>query len=163
MTQQIITPSTASTEAIYATLRADMLAYQRIPDGITIQMLMGGEARVYVRAAPPTVKFPYIAMRLQRQSSGAYNGYREACMLEIQCIGRPESQLVLVSQIMDVVDGLFLGYRQPNAGLMFSRERARQTIPQFSQPADKDVVGEIAQYQLILWPQVLTDLRPNPS
>jgi hypothetical protein len=160
---QIVTPDTSSTEAIYATLRAALIAYERPPNGTTIRSLCGSDTnRVHVWAPPPSTPFPYLCLRLTRASGGAYNGYRETAQLEIQCIGRPESQLPLVQACMDIVDGAFLGYAEPGSGLMFSRERTRDTIPRFTEPADANAVGELSRFSFVFWPRVLTDLRPNP-
>lgn len=164
MTSTSIAPDTSSTEAIYATLRQAILNYERPPNAVSIASLTGTDQnRVHIWAPPPKTLFPYVCLRLSRSSGGAYNGYRETATLEIQCIGRPESQLTLVQAMMDVIDGCFLGYKEPGSGLMFSRERTRDTIPRFTEPADANVVGEISRFSFVLWPKVLTDLRTNPQ
>lgn len=163
MADTIVTPNTNSTQAVYATLRDAINSYVYPPNGLSVASALGNDDdRVFVRAAPSPAPFPYITLRLTRVSSGAYNGYREECVLEVQVIGRPASQLPLVMQIADLIDGCFLGYAQPNSGLMFSRQRQRNTLPQFQTPADNTVVGEQMLFDVVIWPLVLLNLRPNP-
>lgn len=153
-------PDTSTTELIYETLRRAILTYEG-PSGESVSQPFGGEERVWVRAAPSPTVFPYIVLRLSRAPGGA-NGYRERCSLEVQVIGRPESQQPLVLALADLVDACFLGYAEPASGLSFSRERTRDTLPQFLEPADKTVVGELMRYSLFIWPLVSLNLRPNP-
>lgn len=146
--------STASTAEIYARLRFLLLDY-RGPNGDQLTDYLGAE-RVYVRATPEPVVFPYITMRASRTSQSAYNGYRETMSLEVQCIGRPESQLPLVESAMDLVDQCLTSISDTVSGVMVCRSRTRQTIPQMSDPADAAVVGVIGTYEFFLWPVVLT-------
>jgi hypothetical protein len=147
------TPSTASTVQIYATIRKALLDYTS-PSGDLLVNLIG--QRAYVRAAPADPLFPYLTLRLDRTSLAAYNGYRETALLEVQAIGKPESQLPLVESLMDIVDQCLTGYTEPRRGLMVARSRTRQTTPMFSMPAESATVGVIASYTLYMWPQVLT-------
>lgn len=146
--------STASTAEIYARLRLLLLQYIG-PGGDRLIDYLGDE-RVYVRATPEPVVFPYITMRASRLSDAAYNGYRETMSLEVQCIGRPESQLPLVESAMDLVDQCLTSIADTVSGVMVCRGRTRQTIPQMSDPADAAVVGVIGTYEFFLWPVVLT-------
>jgi hypothetical protein len=84
------------------------------------------------------------------------SGYRETAQLEVQAIGQPEAQLPVIESAMDIVDGCLLSLTDNDAGLMVGRTRQRNTIPQFTDPADSTVVGVVATYDLILWPTVLT-------
>jgi hypothetical protein len=77
-------------------------------------------------------------------------------VLEVQAIGKPESQRPLVETAMDVVDQCLTAYTQTGDGLIVIRSRSRQTLPMFSDPAEAATVGVIAQYVLYLWPSVLT-------
>jgi hypothetical protein len=148
------TPSTASTVQIYATIRKALLDYTS-PSGDLLVNLIG--QRAYVRAAPADPLFPYLTLRLDRTSLSAYNGYRETAILEVQCIGKPESQLPLVESAMDIVDQCLTAYTDARSGIMVGRSRTRQTVPMMTDPADSSVVAVIANYELFLWPRVLTD------
>lgn len=146
-------PSSASTVQIYATLRQQLLDYQS-PAGEQLDDFAGD--RVWVRAAPTNPVFPYLTLRLDRTSLSAYNGYRETAILEVQAIGKPESQLPLVESAMDIVDQCLTGLTLASSGLIVGRSRNRQTIPLMTDPADSAVVGVVANYELYLWPVVLT-------
>ncbi len=149
------TPSTGSTVQIYATIRAALLDYVTV-SGDTLHTLLGRDATIYVRSQPEPPTFPYLTLLLNRTSEAAYNGYRETALLEVQAIGKPESQLPLVESLMDIVDQCLTSYTDPRSGLMVGRSRTRQTVPMFSTPAESATVGVIASYALYMWPQVLT-------
>jgi len=145
---------TGSTVALYARLRSLLLAHVT-PQGERLVDYLGSE-NVWVRAVPQPPVFPYVTMRLDRVSTPWASGYRETAVLEVQAIGQPESQLPVVESAMDIVDGCLLSLTDSAAGLVVGRARQRNTIPQFTDPADSSVVGVVANYDLILWPQVLT-------
>lgn len=149
-------PSSASTVQIYATIRDHLIRYTSPSCGERLEDFIGEPERIYVRAVPTPVAFPYITLLLNRTSQSAYNGYREVATLEVQCIGKPESQLPLVESAMDIVDQCLTSLTDPRSGLMVGRSRTRQTIPQFTTPADSNVVGVLSVYDLYLWPVVLT-------
>lgn len=146
-------PSTASTVQIYATIRETLLAYAS-PSGDRLEDFIG--TRAWVRAAPADPVFPYLTLRLDRVSLPAFNGYRETAILEVQCLGKPESQIALVESAMDVVDQCLTGLTDARSGLICARSRSRQTIPLLTDPADSAVVGVVANYDFFLWPRVLT-------
>lgn len=146
-------PSTASTVQIYATIRDHLLTYVG-PSGTALTDIVA--ERVYVRAAPASPMFPYLTLRLDRTSLPAYNGYRETAILEVQAIGKPESQIALVESAMDVVDECLTALTDARSGVMVGRSRTRQTIPMMTDPADSAVVGVIGNYEFFLWPRVLT-------
>jgi len=152
------TPSTGSTVAIYATLRQTILDYVS-PQGERLTDFLGDPARVFVRAQPEPVVFPYITLLLSRTSQAAYNGYRESVGLEVQAIGKPDAQLPTVESAMDVIDQCLTSLTYAGDGLMVGRSRARATIPQFTAPAEQTTVGVVSTYELYLWPQVLTSRR----
>jgi hypothetical protein len=149
----IQTPSTASTVQIYSTIRKALLDYVSTDNQRLAQFV---NDRIYVRSMPTPVQFPYITMLLNRTSLTAYNGYRETVLLEVQAIGKPESQLPLIESAMDIVDQCLTAYTDARSGIMVGRSRNRQTVPMFSDPADASVVGIIATYEFYLWPRVLT-------
>lgn len=149
-------PSTDSTVHIYATLRAALLGYVT-PGNARLSDYLGTPPRVWVRSQPEPAVFPYLTLLLSRTSLAAYNGYRETAVLEVQAIGKPESQLPTVEAAMDIVDQCLTAYRQPSSGLVVGRSRSRDTMPMFSDPAESVVVGVVARYDLYLWPRVLTE------
>lgn len=151
-------PSTASTVQIYATIRQAILNYVS-PQGEQLKNFVGSPERVYVRAAPTNVVFPYLTMLLTRTSLTAYNGYRETAVLEIQALGKPESQLPLIESAMDLVDQCLTAYLYNRDGVMVGRSRTRNTVPLLTDPAEAPLVGVICSYELYLWPSVLTSRR----
>lgn len=146
-------PSSSSTVQIYATIRDSLLNYVST-DNQKLPQFVGD--RIYVRSVPNPARYPYMVMLLNRTSLTAYNGYRETALLEVQCIGKPESQLPLVESAMDIVDQCLTAYLDARSGLTVGRSRSRQTLPMFSDPADSSVVAVTATYELYLWPRVLT-------
>lgn len=149
----IKTPSTASTVQIYSTIRQTLLDYVSSDNQRLAQFI---NDRIYVRSQPNPVQFPYMVMRLDRTSLAAYNGYREVAVLEVQCIGKPESQLPLIETAMDIVDQCLTAYTDPRSGIMVGRSRSRQTVPMLSDPSDASIVGVLGSYDFFLWPRVLT-------
>lgn len=149
----VTTPSTASSVQIYSTLRRALLDFTST-DGQRIADFLGD--RIYVRAQPTPVVYPYATILMTRTNLTAYNGYRETAVLEVQIIGKPESQLPLVESAMDIVDQCFTTYTDARSGLMVGRSRTRNTIPMFSDPADSSVVGVLSRFEFFLWPRVLT-------
>lgn len=154
----ISTPSTASTVQIYATMRKAILDYVS-PQGERLRDFVGSPERVYVRAAPANVVFPYLTMLLTRTSLTAYNGYRETAILEVQALGKPESQLPVVESAMDIVDQCMTAYTYNTDGVMVGRSRTRNTVPLLTDPAEAPLVGVVSSYELYLWPSVLTSRR----
>lgn len=155
---KVRTPGTSSTVEIYATIRNAILDYQS-PQGERLVDFVGDPARVYVRAAPQTVVFPYLTLLLSRTSDSSYNGYRETATLEVQAIGKPESQLPLIESAMDLVDQSLTALQYAGDGLVVGRSRTRSTVPLFTSPAESATVGVVASYELYLWPAVLTSRR----
>jgi hypothetical protein len=147
--------ATNSTVQIYATIRQALLDYVT-PQDEMLREIVGDPPRIYVRSAPDGVVFPYITLLLSRTSQAAYNGYRETAQLEVQAIGRPESQLPMVETAVDLVDQCLTAYTNPASGLIVGRSRTRSTLPMFSDPAESAVVAVLARYELYLWPSVLT-------
>jgi hypothetical protein len=152
------TPSTGSTVAIYATIRQALLEYVS-PQGERLTDFLGDPARVYVRAQPEPVVFPYVTLLLSRTSQAAYNGYRETVGLEVQAIGKPDAQLPTVESAMDLIDQCLTSLTYAGDGLLVGRSRARATIPQFTSPAEQATVGVLSTFDLYIWPQVLTSRR----
>lgn len=158
VSNSVNTPSTGSTVQIYSTLRKAILNYVS-PQGERLSDFVGSPERVYVRAAPTNVVFPYLTMLLTRTSLTAYNGYRETAVLEVQALGKPESQLPMVESAMDLVDQCMTAYVYNSDGVMVGRSRTRNTVPLLTEPAESPLVGVISSYELYLWPSVLTSRR----
>lgn len=150
-----MTFSTASSTALYSSLRALMLAYIA-PNGDRLRDFIGSPEPVYVRAAPRDPVFPYVTLLLDRTTTPGYNTYRETARLEVQIIGRPESQLPNVESAMDIVDLCMLSLLQSTNGLIWCRNRTRYTEPQFTDPAEANVIAVRSTYDLSLWPTALT-------
>lgn len=152
----LLIPSTSSTAQIYATIRQALLDHVGA-QGERLQDYVGAPPRIYVHSQPSPAVFPYLTLLLSRTAQAAFNGYRETAVLEVQAIGKPESQLVTVESAMDVVDQCLLSLTANTTnGLMVCRARTRDTIPLFTDPAESSVVGVVARYDLYLWPAVLT-------
>lgn len=149
-------PSTASTAQIYATVRGALLAHVT-PGGNRLSDFAGTTPAIWVGMQPSPPTFPYLTLLLDRTTTPGYNGYRETAVLEIQCIGKPESQRPIVEGAMDVVDDCMTRYLYAASdGLIVCRDRRRQTVPQFTDPAEAQVVSVVSQFDLFLWPRVLT-------
>jgi len=147
--------ATSSTVQIYGAIRQALVEYVS-PQNEMLRAFVGQPERIYVRSAPDGIVFPYMTLLLSRTSLSAFNGYRETAVLEVQAMGKPESQLPLVESAMDIVDQCLTAFTKPTEGLVVGRSRTRQTVPLFSDPAESTVVGVIASYDLFLWPAVLT-------
>lgn len=147
--------ATSSTVAIYATLRQAMIDYVT-PQKERLKDFVGEPPRVFVRAQPEPVVYPYVTLLLSSTSLAAFNGYRQTMLLEVQAIGRPDAQLPTVESAMDVIDQCMTAYTFAGDGLIVGRSRTRATIPQFTTPAEQLTVGVIATYELYVWPQVLS-------
>jgi hypothetical protein len=159
MSSRILPPDTRSSASLYATLRRALLD-ARTEAGSSIVDLLGGP-NIYYATLPEGPVYPYIALRALRETAGA-NGFRERIELEVQVIAWPQSQARLAEEIADYVDRVFLGYTESGSGLVFSRSRTRQTLPAFSEPADRDRVGVLLQYAFLAWPLSLQTAASNP-
>ena len=145
--------STTSTANIWRTVRSRILGYQP-PSGATLQTRLGG--RFYMVQAPDDADWPHAIGRLTLPSSGAYNGERLEGELELQIYDRPRSKAEALEDMADVADQAMLRYADATSGLIFSRERRRDTLPAFLPPADREVVAIRLVYQLVVWPLYLT-------
>lgn len=149
-------PQTASTVQIYGTIRAALLAHVT-STGARLSDVIGSSPRIYVGIQPSPPVFPYLTLLLDRISTPGYNGYRETAVLEVQAIGKPESQRYVIEGAMDIVDDCMTQFLySASNGLIVCRDRRRQTVPQFTDPAEAAVVSVVAMYDLFLWPRVLT-------
>lgn len=149
-------PSTAGSVDLYATLRAALIAYT-MPGGARLRDVLGNPERIYVRSAPDTPIFPYVTLLIDRASTPGLNSYRETMRVEVQIIGKPQSQLSVVEWALDIVDRCFLSITQSSAGLFSCRSRERSTLPLFTDPAEANTVAVRGVYEFLLWPQALTN------
>ena len=153
--------SAATTEALYTSLRTALLAFQPA-GGATPESLGALLTGLWVVQGPDNVSYPYGIMRLQsRQSSGEYSGDRETVGLELTLYDRPRKQQYAVEGYADVAEQALLRYRDVTSGLVFARERQRDTLPQGTGPADREVVGVRLVFPLVVWPVWLTQYAPN--
>lgn len=147
--------STASTDAIATTLRTHLLTFEPAPDAGTLGDVLG--ERLYRDAAPDSPTYPYGVMRLiNRVVDGAYNGDRESMDLEVQLFHRPRRATATLETAADRCDIAMQRYADASDGLLFSRERTRDTLPPFPEPADREVVQIRLVYPLVAWPTYLT-------
>ena len=152
--------STDSTDALFTMLRTKLLSFAPLA-GATLMTRLGGttlnNARLWKDNIPDNAAYPLGVMRIiNRASSGQYNGERETFNLEIMLYGRPRSQAVAIEDAADVCDQAMLRYSDSTSGLMFSRERQRDTLPAFADPADREVVQVRLVYSAVVWPRMLT-------
>lgn len=152
--------STATTAAIYALLRETALAFEDLTgDSLTS---LGVPMYIGTGPAAPDWARPYVIMRLfNRTTSGNTHGQREEMQLELQVFGRPRGvQAQPVEQVGDILDGWLLQYRSAVAGLMFSKSRTRDTLPTFSDPADREVYQIRLVAAVTVWSQLFTQYTP---
>ena len=145
--------STTSTANIWRTVRSRILGYQP-PTGATLQTRLSG--RLYYVQAPDNAPWPHGIGTLRLPSSGAYNSERLDGELELMLYDRPRSKAEALEDMADVADQAMLRYADGSSGLVFSRERRRDTLPAFLPPADREVVAIRLVFQLVVWPLYLT-------
>jgi hypothetical protein len=147
---------TTSTAGMYQTLRTRLLTYQPPDSAPTLASRL---TDLFINAAPDDVAYPYGTMRLlNRDEDGAYNGDREATDLEVMLYHRPRAKAMDLEACGDVCDQAMKGYADATSGLLFSRSRQRDTLPQFPEPADREIVGIRLLYPVVAWPRLLTDV-----
>ena len=150
--------SAATTEALYKALRTQILDFvaEGSPTPDTLATSLTGQG-IYAVQGPDEVTYPYGVMRLQnRRTSGEYNGERETVDLELLLFHRPRNEQYPLEGLADIADEAMLRYVDNSAGLVFSRERQRDTLPAGTGPADREVVAIRCLYPLTIWPQYLT-------
>lgn len=153
-------PSTASSIDLYATLRKILVDFVDV-DSATLATILGSADQVWTRAPKQPPVFPYLTLLLDRDTTAGFNGYRETARLEVQVIGKPESQLLLTERALDLVDRCMLSLLYTSDGLMTCRSRQRQTLPPFTAPAEVGTVGARGTYDLLLWTRSLTRRRSS--
>lgn len=151
------TGNTDSTTAILGTLRAALLAY-RTASGEGMPSVLND---LWIHRAPNQTVMPYGVLRLfGRQTSGAHNSRRETALFEITLSCRPVTQLPTLERVADWCDEAMTQYVAIAQGLMFSRERQRDTMPFAGPPVDSETGTIRLVYSLTLWPQFLVALHP---
>lgn len=171
--------TTDATTSLYTAIRAFLLAYTdpavTNPANQIAALLAasgGGQARIYVRNVPNVnnLTYPYATLLIDRTTILGSNGYGERANLEVQIVGSPAAQGPLVEWIADRFDRALLSLRLSSAadqsatdfGIVTCRSRTRQTMPPFTTPADGNVYGVRAVYELWLYPRVLTSRSEPP-
>lgn len=146
---------TTSTVAFAKELQAHLLGFTPTTGalaGLTLQTRLGG--RLYQVAPPDTLTYPFGLMRLMgRRIDGAYNGARETMDVEVQLYRRPRSALQDLETDADLCDLAMQRYVASDAlGIVFGRQRQRDTLPPFTDLADREVVTIRLVYPLVTWP-----------
>ncbi|KKW05435.1 MAG: hypothetical protein UY40_C0020G0012 [candidate division CPR1 bacterium GW2011_GWC1_49_13] len=145
--------STTSTTNIYRTLRTRLLSFTPAA-GATLASRLGN--RLFVAQAPDDATYPYGVMTLSLSTEGAYNGDREQGIFEVTLYDRPRSRQEALEDIADICDGALLRYADASSGLLFSRDRARASLPPAPPPLDREVCAVRLAYSIVVWPEALT-------
>jgi len=153
---------TTSTAGIVKALRAHLLAFD--PPGAQGPASAVLADRLYM-AQPDTLAYPYGLIRLMgRTVTPGSHGERETADLEIMLHERPRRLLERLEGIADAFDQAMQRYTAADAGhtlgIVFSRVRRRDTLPPFSNPADRDVAQIRLVYPLTIWPGFLFNDAP---
>jgi hypothetical protein len=145
--------TTTSTANLWRQMRVRLLTY--VPrSGATLRTRIGD--RLYYVQAPDNAAWPHGIATLRLPNDGAYNGERLEGELEVLLYDRPRSKQEALEDMADIADQAMLRYADGTSGLVFSRERRRDTLPANLPPADREVCGIRLVYQLVVWPLFLT-------
>lgn len=146
--------ATTSTAATIQQVQARLLNFVPI-SGTTLSVKLGG--RLWIGVPPENAAFPYGVMRLINQrSSGAYNSDREDADLELMIYGNALSQAQALEDAADTADQALLRYRDSASGLIFGRERIRDSASQSGDPAVAEFLAVRCLYSLNIWPVFFT-------
>lgn len=148
--------ATTSTAAAIQQLRTRLLTFAPMGGGATLNTRLGG--RLYIGRAPDnTPSFPYGVMRLinQRQP-GAYNGDKEEADLELMIYGNTVAQAQALEDAADVADQALLRYKDATSGLIFGRERLRDSVSGTGDPVLAAFLAVRCLYPVSIWPIFLT-------
>lgn len=148
--------STASTDALYATIRTRILTWPDPTDHVTVQALVSDLYRI---SAPDTASGVYGVMMLglQKIVDGA-EGIKETAQLEVMLFGRPRKSQAIVEGIGDRVVGALTGWRDGSSGLLYTTDARAQSMPAFNAPADRELVQVRVTATLKMFPVFLTRL-----
>ena len=149
--------SAATSRALYQTLTDQILDFVGLgtPTPDTLRTTLGG--RFYLGVAPDSPTVPYGIVRLvNAQTRADYQGDCQNVDLEILLYHRPRSKALDLEDIADLVDQALLRYLSNVEGIIFARERFRDTLPVGVPPAERDVCGIRLLFSLIVWPAWLT-------
>ena len=147
--------ATTSTAAVIQQLRARLKDFAPVGGGDTIGTRLG--SRLYIGTAPDNAAFPYAVMRLinQRQP-GAYNGDKEEADFELMIYGNAAAQAKTLEDVADVADQALLRYKDASSGLIFGRERLRDSMSQSGDPSVAAFLAVRCLYSVSIWPIFLT-------
>lgn len=150
--------ATTSTASLAKQLRSRLLTYAPPASAPTLNTMIGG--RLYIDRGPDVITFEYGIMRLiNRQISNDYDPVRETPELEIQLYANNASRAQALEGMADVCDMAMTDYKDATSGLTFSRGRRRDTLPPFTDPADREIIAIRLVYELVVWPLYLNTLE----
>jgi hypothetical protein len=153
------TLDTSGTAALLKGLQQWLLAF--VPKDVPADTLATRLNGIYQVQVPDNAPFPYGVLRLDNNvSHGAYNADRLTADLELQLYDRPREKLANLERSADVADMALLrfttGSTPPGVGVVFGRDRTRNTLPPFPAPADREVCAIRLVFPLTIWPAYLT-------
>jgi hypothetical protein len=151
--------STSSTINLWRLVRTRILTFQP-PTGDPLEDRLAGDGLFYAQA-PDDEAYPYAVGRfLNRFTGGAWNGDRDQVDLELEWFHRPRKRAEALEDIVDVADMALLRWADGSSGLVFGRERFRDTQAARMPPADREVVMIWTKYPLVAWMNYLTQFSP---
>jgi hypothetical protein len=146
--------STRKTSELYNLVRTRLLAFVG-RDGETVGAVLG--TRLFHRQAPADATYPYgVITFLDRPIDPAYNAVREVIQCELQLFDSPRERVDDIEDAADIADAALLRWRYAAIGLVFARERTRNTLPPDDDPEHRDTARVRCVYSLIAWPRLLT-------
>jgi len=161
----VATPTidTSATKAMYGAFRTRLLGYVPVAPLPTVKLSERARpVRLYSGGwAPDTAPYPYVLARFMNGDSATFM-LRTPFDLELLLYDRPRAFADDLEDVADVIDQAMKQFtaRDPNGvrGLAFSRGRRRDTLPPFTNPADREVVAIRMVFSLVVYPQFLTVL-----
>ena len=154
--------SSESTASLMKQFVAAILAYSPEPltGGSTIADLTS--SRVYIGRPPDGVLFPNIVVRLAAfRTDPDYSNRRATGTLECLVYARPRSKAEEAEEIADRLVQLLSQYRAVSRAIVFGAGVLRQSVPAFSDPADKEVVAVRVVADFVCWPALLIGTIPS--
>jgi hypothetical protein len=153
--------ATDKTTALMALCRTRLLSFTTA-DSIAMSTYLGAgaSARLFGTRPPDDVDWTLgvhgFYRLMNRRADGADRGLRETMDLELMLMARPLSQALNVERAADVADQAMLNWADHSGGLVFCRQRSRDTMVAPDAPMDTEVYTVRCVYPLVVWPQLLT-------
>ena len=152
--------STATTIGLWRLVRTQILTFDRHGYGGPLSGRLAGDGLYFVQA-PDDQAYPYgVGRFINRHTGGAWNGDRDEVDLELMWFHRPRKHAEALEEIADIADMALLRWADASSGLVFSRERFRDTQPARIAPADREVVHIWTRYPMVVWPTLFTQFSP---